>query len=157
MRGISRGSGTSSSVPALPLWHAGSEGGAPWAVWGIVPGKTVFIVGVGASPAPPASFPLFAPLRTSICSWLEIDETDKVKGMGPEVFMHCIRLGLGEGPLNQWLAKTLGVADPNAVHAVLARALDVGHRILVIHIDELIARAPAPGEDQNSAVARRMP
>jgi SIR2-like domain len=75
--------------------------------------------------------------------------------MGAEVFMHCIRLGLGAVPLNEWLATTLGVGQPNAVHAVLARALDEGHRIWSFNIDELIERAPAPGEDQEKAMIRR--
>lgn len=118
-------------------------------------GKTIFIVGAGASFAAPASLPLFDPLRSAICEWLQIDETAKVKAMGPEVFMHCIRLGLREAPLNEWLASILGVGEPNAVHAVLAQALDEGHRVWSFNVDELIERAPAGGEDQTTAKARR--
>lgn len=120
-----------------------------------MPSRTVFVVGAGASFVPPASLPLFAELRKQICSWLMIDVTGKVTAMGPEVFMYCLRLGLGEAAVNRWLAATLGVGEPNAVHAVLARALDAGHRIWSFNVDELIERAPAPGEDQSAAMARR--
>lgn len=141
----------------------------------------VFLVGAGASFVAPALLPMFDQLRSSLAGWMKlpVDPGDasvpaspppvelasersprsptglsiaeKIKIMPPEVFMQCVRLG--GAPLNAWLAETLGTGEPNAVHAVLAWALDHDAPVWSLNVDELIESVPATADEDPSVAA----
>jgi len=108
--------------------------------------EMTFIVGAGASVAPPANLPLFAELRTALIRTLKLSEGATVPNvveiaetLAPETFMQCIFDG--ELPIEEWLTMTLGRGAPNPVHAVLAEAIREGARIWTVNVDELIETA----------------
>jgi hypothetical protein len=90
-------------------------------------GRMTFIVGAGASAAPPANLPLFAELRKCLVRsvGLEAEATQEIANaltaLAPETFMQAIFEG--GLPLESWISETLGRGEANAVHAVLAESL----------------------------------
>lgn len=114
----------------------------------LLPGKSAgrtFIVGAGASVAPPAGLPLFFALRSYLVEQLELPP-DAAKGaaqLAPETFMRALHEG--GLPLELWLTRTLRQGHPNALHTVLATALADGDRVWTVNVDELIeAASPDP-------------
>jgi len=107
---------------------------------------TTFIVGAGASVAAPGNLPLFEGIRQKLISDLGLDHVAQAPGaditakhLAPETFMRCIFEG--GLPLEEWLTSTLSRGEPNAVHAVLAGAIEDGHSVWTVNVDELIERA----------------
>jgi hypothetical protein len=58
--------------------------------------KRVFVVGAGASVAPPAGLPLFAALRAYLIGQLQLDAEAEAAAvdLAPETFMRCLHDGL---------------------------------------------------------------
>jgi tetratricopeptide (TPR) repeat protein len=103
------------------------------------PAETTFIVGAGASVAPPASLPLFAAIRRSLIGQLGVTQQRAVEvaeTLAPETFMRCLHDG--KLPLQEWLTETLDRGDPNAIHQVLAAYLRGGATVWTVNVDELI-------------------
>jgi hypothetical protein len=104
-----------------------------------------FIVGAGASAAPPANLPLFAELRKCLVRsvGLEAEATQEIANaltaLAPETFMQAIFEG--GLPLESWISETLGRGEANAVHAVLAESLRLGATVWTVNVDELIEKA----------------
>lgn len=115
----------------------------------------VFIVGAGASVAPPAELPLFGALRERLLDELQINgELRQLAAeLAPETFMRAIYNGQLE--LEPWLTNTLARGHPNAVHHVLAQALEQGATIWTVSVDELIERAAH--EQKRNVVATAYP
>ena len=109
-------------------------------------GRT-FVVGAGASVAVPARLPLFDVLRDDLTQMLGVmkalkkydDPTEALRSLAPETFMRCLYEGGLD--LESWLTRTLDQGEPNAVHAVLAAALEDGDTVWTVNVDELIERA----------------
>ena len=104
-----------------------------------------FIVGAGASVAPPSNLPLFAELRKCLVRSVGLERgvtrevADALTALAPETFMRAIFEG--GLPLESWISETLGRGEPNAVHAVLAESLSLGATIWTVNVDELIEKA----------------
>ena len=109
-------------------------------------GRT-FVVGAGASVAVPARLPLFDVLRDDLTQMLGVmkalkkydEPTEALRSLAPETFMRCLYEGGLD--LESWLTRTLDQGEPNAVHAVLAAALEDGDTVWTVNVDELIERA----------------
>jgi hypothetical protein len=109
-------------------------------------GRT-FVVGAGASVAQPAGLPLFEDLREYLTRRLGVtkalrnqdDPTAAITSLAPETFMRCIYEGGLD--LEGWLTTTLQQGQPNAVHWVLAAALQDGDTVWTVNVDELIEKA----------------
>jgi hypothetical protein len=101
----------------------------------------VFVVGAGASLAPPAGLPLFGSLRNFLIRRIRLrqDAARAAEDLAPETFMRCLHEG--ELPLEQWLTETLRQGEPNAVHTILATALAAGDTVWTVNVDELIEKA----------------
>jgi tetratricopeptide (TPR) repeat protein len=109
--------------------------------------RRLFIVGAGASLPAPAGLPLFDSLRGTLCEWMGVEQIIGGR-MPPEVFMNCVAQGLGQDRLSAWLVDTLspdrrtvGGVRPNAVHAVLAKALGSGDIVWSLNVDELVEQS----------------
>ncbi|WP_439663857.1 SIR2 family protein [Lentzea sp. HUAS TT2] len=103
--------------------------------------RRTFIVGAGASVAPPAGLPLFFALRSYLVEQLELppDAVNGAAQLAPETFMRALHEG--GLPLELWLTRTLRQGHPNALHTVLATALASGDRVWTVNVDELIEAA----------------
>ena len=101
----------------------------------------------GASVAVPAGLPLFEVLRDDLTQRLGVikalrkhdEPTEALRSLAPETFMRCLYDGGLD--LENWLTSTLEQGEPNAVHAVLAAALEDGDTVWTVNVDELIERA----------------
>ena len=107
--------------------------------------RMTFIVGAGASAAPPANLPLFAELRKCLVRSVGLEGevtqgiADALTALAPETFMQAIFEG--GLPLESWISETLGRGEPNAVHVVLAESLRLGATVWTVNVDELIEKA----------------
>ena len=149
-----------------------------------MPESRVFLVGAGSSFVAPAFLPMFPQLRDALADWMKLPSSDngaaktnrvslgqgisldpsvskpvglsiieKIEIMPPEVFMQCVRLGGVQ--LNAWLVDILSGGEPNAVHAVLAWALDHGASVWSLNVDELIESVPATVDESTEAARIR--
>lgn len=117
------------------------------------PEQLFIFAGAGASGGQPASLPTFDPIRDALLdqiglpglahgglgagqAWQRI-----ATGLNPEPFL----LAVNRAHLNVqgWLDQILSAGDPNAVHHVLAQALQAGARVWTANFDRHIESASA--------------